>query len=271
MEMVYVPAGEFVMGTAEDDVAYYVEMCEAYGPFEDCSDPFHFQSEQPAHPVELSAFWIDRTEVTVAQYQACVDAGACETPPQPMDWAGPIDVSDDMPASVIFWSRANTYCEFVGGRLPTEAEWEYAARGPESLRFPWGDTFDPSRLNFCDASCDAAWPKDDPTVSESWAYPGYDDGYVYLAPVGSFPSGASWCGALDMAGNVGEWTADWIGSYTIEPQVNPTGPTGQGDKKVLKGFSWYAFPLQVRSANREPAFPESGGAYNGFRCVMPAD
>jgi len=271
MAMVYVPAGEFTMGSDDDDVAYYVEMCQEYGPFDDCIDSFHFQREQPAHAVELDAFWIDRTEVTVAQYQACVDDGVCEAPPQPMGWSGPIDVSDDMPATVISWLGAQTYCEWAGGRLPTEAEWEYAARGPQGLRFPWGDTFDPSHLNFCDASCDAEWPKDTPGSTGSWAYTGYDDGYAYIAPVGSFPSGSSWCGALDMAGNAGEWTADWTGTYTIERQVNPTGPQGEGERKVTKGLSWYAFPLQVRSANREAYFPEGAGTYDGFRCVVPAD
>jgi formylglycine-generating enzyme required for sulfatase activity len=199
-----------------------------------------------------------------------VDAGACQTLPPTAERHGFIDAAPDFPVTTIFWEQAQAYCNWAGGRLPTEAEWEYAARGPENLRFPWGNAFDPSRLNYCDAKCGEIWG-DESNYGQSWADLDFDDGYAYMAPVGSYLDGASWCGALDMAGNVGEWTADWQGVYTVDHQVNPTGPVGQGERKVIKGFSWYHFPVFLRSANREAHFPEGGSSYVGFRCVMPTE
>ena len=124
MVMVYVPAGEFKMGSIGGD-----------------------DDEQPVHTVALDGFWIDRTEVTKAQYEQCVAAGACT----PCYGDSPYD---DYPAIYVTWYQAGTYCGWAGGRLPTEAEWEYAARGPEARVFPWGDEFDGTRLNFCDANCE---------------------------------------------------------------------------------------------------------------------
>ena len=243
MVMVYVPAGEFEMGSDE-------------------GEPW----EKPVHTVALDGFWIDRTEVTNAHYQRCVEAGKCEAP-----GAKNVEFRDaaktDHPKVLVDWSEAEAYCEWAGARLPTEAEWEYAARGPDELVFPWGDEFDEARLNYCvvhpsghGAQCTITnW--DDATIGD-------DD--QRTAPVGSYPEGASWCGALDMAGNVEEWVADWFGAYPSERQENPTGPA-TGQARVLRGGSWIAYsPPDMRGTNRFGADTEADSTV-GFRCARDAD
>ncbi len=231
MVMVYVPAGEFEMGSTGGD-----------------------DDEQPVHTVALDGFWIDRTEVTKAQYEQCVAAGACT--PCYGDSA-----YYDYPAIYVTWYQAETYCGWAGGRLPTEAEWEYAARGPEGRVFPWGDEFDGTRLNFCDANCERDWA--DETV---------DDGYAETAPVGSYPAGASWCGAQDMAGNVWEWVADSYASdyYDRSPSRNPTGPS-PWEYRVLRGGSWGFDPYYVRGANRDCFVPSNTYGHVGLRCAMSSE
>jgi serine/threonine-protein kinase len=228
MVMVYVPAGEFEMGSDEDP------------------------KEQPVHPVALDAFWIDQTEVTNAQFAGCVEAGACDPPANSSsdtrDSYYGDGAYDGYPVIWVNWDQAVAYCEWAGARLLTEAEWEYAARGPEGRKYPWGDS---------EPDCDEA------------SYVGCVRDTV---AVGSYPGGASWCGALDMAGNVWEWVADWGGPYGSEKEVNPTGPaTGTGGAsqprssfRVYRGGSW-RFPTYVRSAYRN-----AGGGANGtlgFRCA----
>ena len=135
----------------------------------------------------------------------------------------------DYPVVHVDWRRAAAYCAWADARLPTEAEWEYAARGPEDRLFPWGDIFDPTRLNYCDRSC------------AGMSDPSYDDGFPDTAPVGSFPQGASWVGALDMAGNVREWVDDWYGAYASEAAFDPRGPEF-GRIEDPRGGSWYDTP-----------------------------
>jgi len=209
--MVYVPAGEFEMGSDDDDVDYALQLCNAYRG--DCRREW-FEDEQPVHTVVLDGFWIDRTEVTNAQYQQCVETEVCQAPTT-CDWGEPTygDASkSDHPVVCVDWHGAQAYCEWMGARLPTEAEWEYAARGPEGRVFPWGDAFDGTRLNYCDTNCERDWA--DETV---------DDGYAETAPVGSYPAGVSWCEALDMTGNVWEWVNDWYDGdyYDVSPDSNP--------------------------------------------------
>jgi formylglycine-generating enzyme required for sulfatase activity len=226
--MLFVPGGAFEMGSTE------------------CPN------ERPVHAVTVDSLWIDRTEVSNAQYRQCVEAGVCD---EPNCWYDDDFSAPQQPVVCVSWYQAGTYCDWVGARLPTEAEWEYAARGSEGYRYPWGDEFDGTRLNFCDGSCDRAYA--DETI---------DNGYAHTAPVDSFPEGASWCGAVNMVGNAWEWTADWFGDYSREVQVNPTGPES-GTQRVLRGGAWDSMPFEGRGAVRKGSRPAFQFLYLGFRCA----
>jgi formylglycine-generating enzyme required for sulfatase activity len=252
MAAVYVPGGEFEMGSETEEVELALQTCRQYRS--NCGQDW-FIDEEPLHTVVLDNFWIDRTEVTNAQYQECVEAGGCDKPRcwDDDDFSGP-----DQPVVCVDWRRAQDYCAWAGGRLPTEAEWEYAARGPEGSRYPWGDEFDGNRLNYCDVNCE-----------QDWADDSNDDGYMHTAPVGSYPAGASWCGALDMAGNVWEWVEDWHGYYPAGTQVNPLGPP-TGGSRVARGGSWRHDRSRARGAERSWDNPDFVSTYHGFRCVSSA-
>ena len=165
----------------------------------------------------------------------------------------------DHPAVEVSWYGAGAYCDWVGGELPSEAQWEYAARGPNGLRYPWGEDFDGERANYCDKKC-VFDHKDE----------AYDDGYVETAPVGSYPEGASWSSALDMAGNVWDWISDWYAGdyYANSAAENPAGPES-GGSKVLRGGSFGSGSLDLRSANRGNVDPATSSLIYGFRCVVP--
>lgn len=265
MTMVFVPAGEFLMGIDYIGMRQAIQLCNqasaALGPGGCLGSSY--ADEMPAHPVTLESFWIDLTEVTNQQYQTCVEDRGCSPPSETGSFTRETYFGDpaysDYPVVWVTRDQAVAYCVWAGGRLPTEAEWEYASRGPESRTFPWGEDFEPSRANYCDASC-AAGLLD----------PSYDDGYPETAPVGSFPSGASWCGALDLAGNVREWVADWFGYFTEEPQVNPLGPD-EGENHIPKGGCWLDTPENLRGSNRGQNTPDYTRHKVGFRCVMDMD
>jgi formylglycine-generating enzyme required for sulfatase activity len=257
MVMVYVPGGEFKMGS-DDGGDYALQLCSEYRS--DCEREW-FEDERPVRTVALDGFWIDRTEVTNGQYRQCVGAGTCDPPPRigsyTRDTYYDDSVYDEHPVVWVAWHQAAGYCAWAGARLPTEAEWEYAARGPEGWVFPWGNKFDGTRLNYCDVNCPLDWA--DETV---------DDGYADTAPVGSYPGGVSWCGALDMAGNVSEWVADWYDSdyYRRLPPRNPPGPPS-GLRRVLRGGSWDLETYRVRSAYRRGPLPGVTLYSWGFRCA----
>ncbi len=250
IDQVWVPAGSFVMGTDARSIADLTSQ-----------DPpdwviAEFPSEQPAHDVTLTrGYWIDATEVTVASFAAFVDAGGYLDPtvwsPAGQAWLASQDPARlplhcqgdvaDQPRLCITWFEAEAYATWRAGRLPTEAEWEYAARGPESRVYPWGDDWDIDRANVVNS----VGPK----------------------AVGSYPAGASWVGALDMAGNAMEWVSDWLdtGYYAVSPSQDPTGPA-TGTRKVEKGGWWGSNEFVARSAYRHYEDPPTyGDKHIGFR------
>ncbi len=243
MVQVYVPEGEFLMGAVN-------------------SDPEAEADEKPQRTVYLDAFWIDQTEVTNAKYALCVAAGVCQPPSYTEAYAIESYYGnpqyDHYPFIYVNWAAAQTYCEWAGGRLPTEAEWEKAARGTDGRKYPWGNTkIDGNLLNFADRRTNFRWS--DQLV---------DDGYEGLAPVGNYPAGASAYGAWDMAGNVLEWTADWYSEnyYANAPAKNPPGPES-GQTRVLRGGSWHFGASTARTSDR---FSVDAGIQDtdlGFRCA----
>jgi formylglycine-generating enzyme required for sulfatase activity len=240
--MVHVPAGTFWMGSDEGD-----------------SDAY--DDERPQHEVRLNAFWIDRTEVTNAQYRRCVSEGACDPPRGSSSYTRDsyygVTEFDDHPVIYVDWEQANAYCTWAGKRLPTEAEWEKAARGTDKRIYPWGNEFDGSLANFCDVNCGFDHNADE-----------WDDGYTDTAPVGNYPGNASPYGALDMAGNVWEWVADWHAGdyYATSPDRNPQGPDS-GEWRVLRGGSWLDLQGGVRAAARDLGGPSGSSDDLGFRCA----
>jgi formylglycine-generating enzyme required for sulfatase activity/DNA-binding CsgD family transcriptional regulator len=242
MELVYIPAGEFKMGSSRNE------------------DPHTFEEEIPQHIVYLDAYWIDQTEVTNAQYAMCVaDSGACTKPANNYSRTRSSYYDNgqyaNYPVIFVSWSQAAAYCTWAGRRLPTEAEWEKAARGPEGRIYPWGNTFDGTLANYCDVNCLTDW-KDSR----------YDDGFIDTSPVGAYPGGASLYGVLDMAGNVYEWVADWYEPYSQIHQSNPPGPAS-GLEHIMRGGSWGDDPDHIRSAIRSKINGDNWLDFIGFRCA----
>jgi serine/threonine-protein kinase len=246
MTMVYVPGGTFQMGSTDAQIEREASQCEQNPLNRVYCERMFYAYESPQHSVTLEGFWMDRTEVSNAQYARCVQDGICQSSRLAGD---PTCNGDVYPVAGIPFQDAADYCAWAGGRLPTEAEWEYAARGTEGRVYPWGDEFDCAGGNF----------GDDLT--------GCDDGHAHTAPVASFPAGASWCGAQDMAGNVWEWVSDRFGDYPAAAQTNPTGPS-DGDLNLLRGGSWGYGRNGVRVAYRYPVPPSADYLGVGFRCVV---
>ncbi len=251
--MVFVPGGSFLMGSSEAELKTAFELCEQYRGEGHCRQAW-FENEAPQHKVTLGPFWIDRTEVTYAQYDQCVEAGVCH----PVDCLSRSQPKDPLrPVGCITWPDPQVYCEWAGARLPTEAEWEYAARGPEGFIFPWGNSFDPTRLNYCDINCTYPWKDIN-----------FDDMYKETSPGGTFDAGASWCGVQDMAGNSFEWVSDWYDPeyYAYSPSLNPKGPE-TGDQHIIRGGSVHWFPPYQRAAKRTGVSPLVLYASSGIRCA----
>ena len=220
-------------------------------------------NEHPQHTVYLDDYYIDKYEVTNARYQACVDAGSCNAPRESSSYTRDRYFRNpeyaDYPVIQVTWFQAEAFCAWEGGRLPTEAEWEKAARGTDGRMYPWGNEFDGSKLNYCDANCKFGWRD-----------AAYNDGYADTAPVGSYPSGASPYGVMDMAGNVWEWVNDWYGEdyYSQSPSTNPQGPE-TGTFRVVRGGSWFNYVVgyDARSTFRYNDSPDDWDNGYGFRCV----
>jgi len=215
--MVYIPEGEFLMGA-------------------DGEEP----DQAPAHLIWVDGFFIDSTEVTNADYRKFVEATGHPEPPY---WNDERFNGPNQPVVGVSWFDAAAYAEWAGKRLPTEAEWEKAARGIDGRKYPWGDMLEEKLLNFND---DLGRPAD----------------------VGSYPEGRSPYGVLDMAGNVWEWVNDWYVAdyYSKSPYRNPVGP-GSGLYKVLRGGSWYSNQYFVRCTFRDYSDPDFRANDIGFRCA----
>jgi eukaryotic-like serine/threonine-protein kinase len=239
MVMVYVPQGKFEMGLDNDNA--------------------HFN---PGHSVYLDSYWIDKTDVTNVMYARCVDSRSCKAPHSPKNvdtlFKGP-----NQPVVFVNWNDANAYCRWAGRRLPSEAEWEKAARGTDGRTYPWGNQKPAGNLlNFADKNSNMGKEADK----------SMDDGFNFTSPVGNYPDGASPYGALDMAGNAFQWVQDWFGNdyYANSPDKNPQGPSS-GEYRVLRGSSYLNDEIGIRSVNRGLLDPPDGNLGTvSFRCAMNA-
>jgi formylglycine-generating enzyme required for sulfatase activity len=227
MTLIYIPAGEFLMGSTDADITQALIGCSG------CV----FTDEKPQHKVYLDGYWMDKTEVTQGMYAKCVAAGGCQP-------ASCSNGGDNYPVACVDWNNANSYCEWAGQRLPTEAEWEKGARGTDGRKYPWGNN--------------------DPTNEMA----NYNQNVGETSEVGHFPGGASPYGLLDMSGNVWEWVADSYRAdyYSNSPYKNPLDPIS-GDPHVLRGGSWYDIMRGLRAALRGWDVPVNGGNFLGFRCT----
>lgn len=238
---ILIPAGSFLMGCDPENNAN-----------QPCST-----TNQPQHEVRLGEYSIGVYEVTNARYQTCVEAEACSSPRS----GGSKTRTDyynnpayaNYPVVHVSYQDAQNYCAFIGGRLPTEAEWEYAARGPEGNLYPWGDqspdcSYANSFNNANGTSC----------VGDT-------------TPIGSYPGGVSYFGLMDMAGNVWEWVADYYSPnyYAESPTDNPTGPE-TGSEYVVRGGGWSGNWLSLQAASRAYDLSFYSGPDLGFRCVLPS-
>ncbi len=243
-EMVKIPAGIFWMGCNDSVDA-------------DCQ-----ADESPGADVALDEYYIDKYEVSFTAYHLCVDEGVCRDVLNEADLANiPEGISGESPALLVTWDDAMNFCVWAEKTIPTEAQWEKAARGEDGLIYPWGNAWDELALNWFDQA------------SSDDFLGGAVDGYSAMSPVTEFAEGQSPYGVFNMAGNVWEWTADWYDPnyYTDAPADNPTGPA-DGEFKTLRGGGWHLTygndPSPYRGSDRDDAYrPDQFHDVIGFRCV----
>lgn len=229
--MIYIPPGDFLMGSTVEDLKKQADI-----------------DEFPQHSVFVDGFYIDKYEVTNIQYKLFVDSMKVEPPYYWIDGNYPVGM-DGYPVVSVSWHDAKRYAQFVGKRLPTEDEWEKAARGTDARRYPWGEEFDNERAN----------------------------NGQRLMPVGEYEAGISPYGVYNMAGNAAEWVDSWYAPYQrgagdLLDEDMPEYKPFYGNKRyrVYRGGSWNSFGKYLRCANREKARPNETWGYIGFRCAMDA-
>jgi formylglycine-generating enzyme required for sulfatase activity len=247
MVQVYVPSGEFIMGSDDDEAKRTIEGGRAY-------------PEIPVNTVYLDGYWIDKYEVSNGQYALCVDASVCQPPylfkseTRPHYYDNP--EYSNYPVIWVNWYMARAYCEWTGRRLPTEAEWEKAGRGTDGRKYPWGnEPLSGERANFCDINC-----------LRTIANPFYNDGYADTSPVGNYPVGASPYGAMDMSGNVWEWTGTLIQPYPYDSNDGREDLEANGER-VWRGGPWSNGYWWMRTSVRYRSIPNYWQVNLGFRCA----
>jgi formylglycine-generating enzyme required for sulfatase activity len=294
--MIYIPAGTFIMGNDK------------------LSKGISGNPAAPQHKVTLFGYWIGKTPITKGQFRAFVEEAGYVTSVEKPGHEGPwiyafeekgfitipgfnwdnafsqvtarfphVQIDDDHPVSCVSWYDAVDFCQWLASKtgvnfkLPTEAEWEYAARGDDQRSYPWGNEDpDGTRANYADEDFNAVFPD----TGQSIVHFGVRDGYAATSPVGSYPAGASPFGALDMAGNLTEWVHDWIGEYEKKHYTNPIGPK-EGKDRVMKAGFWAGSAGRfdqtpdelihghnIRSDARQYDDPDSADDHLGFRIAI---
>ena len=262
MEMVYVAAGEFTLGTSDAQIAAWQRQHPRDGHW-------WLEDERPQCRVNLPAYWIGRTEVTNGQYLRFVQATGHRAPDHWESGRPPAGL-ENFPVVYVAWQDVLSYCEWAGGRLPTELEWEKAARGTDGRIFPWGKVWDRNGgRNFEAVTARSYESLQEWLASLRMWFGGHDHVREGPVAVGSHPSGASPYGCQDMAGNVWEWCQDWYDeeAYRRYARGDLTLPM-EGAQKVLRGGSWSdGYPRRFRCAVRDSYHPDRRSSYYGFRCV----